>query len=580
MQTSSGRRKVVGKYHLIAEIGHGGMADVFLAVAHGAAGAAKLSVIKEPRPEIAADPDLLEMFLDEARLASRLNHPNIVQTHEVGQDGSRYFIAMEYLEGQPLSRVRSKLRGDGGMPLPMQVRVLADALAGLHYAHELADYDGTPLDVVHRDVTPQNIFVTYAGQTKLVDFGIAKASSSAVQTKTGVLKGKMTYMSPEQARGDKVDRRTDVYAVGMLLWEAISKQRMYKGLSDIALLSKVGAGDLIPIRDVAPDVPDALARILARAMAPAPEDRYQTAAEMQEALEHYLAESGERRSAAAISALMTDSFTEERARIQGVIEQELRKVEPRATAESLPRIDPGRLEGTPSRTDLAGPTRILESEGSAPSIRNAGSLTSANGMMLGPVEPTKPGPRKGVVFAAAAVVGALAAGAAFFSVQKPTEPESSQAAVAAAQAPQEPSSSTVALAVEVTPAEARVLLDDAVLSTGNYEGKLPRDGRVYKLRVEAPGYTSRVELVTPTKDVKLSIALEKDRTDTAPPPDSTASAAADSPSEKKPAYGRPWPTAPATTSAAPIAEKPADDGMKRQSAPKPSRTLDTENPYK
>src|SRR5215470_12868145 len=146
------------KYRLIAEIGRGGMADVFLAVVQGPAGFNKLVVIKKTRPELAQDPEFLSMFLDEARLAARLNHPNVVQTHEVGQDGERYFIAMEYLDGQALNRVRSLAKD---FPIPMQVRVISDVLAGLHHAHDLTDFDGSPLGVVHRDATPQNVFVTY-----------------------------------------------------------------------------------------------------------------------------------------------------------------------------------------------------------------------------------------------------------------------------------------------------------------------------------------------------------------------------------------------------------------------------------
>jgi len=210
---------VLGKYRLIAELGHGGMAEVFLAVAQGPAGFNKLTVIKQIRPQLADDPEFLSMFLDEARLAARLNHPQIVQTNEVGHEANRYFIAMEYLEGQPLNRVVNRV-GRERFPLAMHIGLLADTLAGLHYAHDLTDYDGTPLEVVHRDVTPHNIFITYEGQVKVVDFGIAKAMNSSSETKTGVLKGKVAYMAPEQARGEKVDRRADVFSVGVMLWEA------------------------------------------------------------------------------------------------------------------------------------------------------------------------------------------------------------------------------------------------------------------------------------------------------------------------------------------------------------------------
>ena len=160
----------LGKYQLIAELGHGGMAEVFLALAAGPANFNKLAVIKQIRPQFAEDAEFLTMFLDEARLAARLNHPNVVQTNEVGADDGRYFISMEYLEGQPLNRILSRMAQEQSaeLTLGMRVRIVVEALAGLHHAHELCDYDGTPLAVVHRDMSPHNVFVTYAGQVKVV----------------------------------------------------------------------------------------------------------------------------------------------------------------------------------------------------------------------------------------------------------------------------------------------------------------------------------------------------------------------------------------------------------------------------
>src|ERR1700722_16531169 len=182
MQSSSASASTLGKYRLIAELGHGGMAEGYLAVAGGPAGFNKLVVIKQIRPQLAEDPEFLGMFLDEARLAARLSHPHVVQTNEVGQEGERYFIAMEYLEGQPLNRIVHRLQKSGGLPLALHLKIVGDALLGLHHAHELVDYDGTPLSVVHRDVTSHNVFVTYDGQVKVVDFGIAKALNSSTET--------------------------------------------------------------------------------------------------------------------------------------------------------------------------------------------------------------------------------------------------------------------------------------------------------------------------------------------------------------------------------------------------------------
>ncbi len=197
----------VGKYRYIAMLAEGGMATVYLAVAKGQANFEKLVVIKELRDNLAVDPSFVQMFMDEARLAARLNHPNVVQTYEVGSDGDRHFIAMEFLEGVPYTRF-ARLRERVPAPLAIHVRVLADVLYGLHYAHELRDFDGKPLSVVHRDVSPQNVMMMFAGGVKVLDVGIAKAALAAEQ-RPDDFKGKLEYMAPEQALLEDVDRRAD-----------------------------------------------------------------------------------------------------------------------------------------------------------------------------------------------------------------------------------------------------------------------------------------------------------------------------------------------------------------------------------
>src|SRR6185436_17380332 len=218
------RAERVGKYRIIALLGQGGMASVFLSVVPGPVGVNKLLVVKLLREEVSHDEDFVAMFVNEARLAARLNHANVVQTYEVGVEGRQHYLAMDYLDGQPLHAVLRKA-GRSGVPLEVQVRILAEALAGLHYAHTLRDFDGTDLRVVHRDVSPQNIFVNYDGQVKVVDFGIAKAAGAASNTQSGVFKGKLSYVAPEQAGGDLVDARADVFSVGVMLWEAIARKR-------------------------------------------------------------------------------------------------------------------------------------------------------------------------------------------------------------------------------------------------------------------------------------------------------------------------------------------------------------------
>jgi serine/threonine-protein kinase len=264
------------------------------------------------------------MFVDEARLAARLNHPNIVQTYEVEEQQGHFFIVMEYLEGQPLSQTRSRLSRLGASLRDHQVRVLCDVLEALHHAHELADYDGRPLNVVHRDVSPHNVIITYEGIAKLVDFGIAKASDQSSQTRTGVIKGKLAYMSPEQAFGKPVDRRADVFAVGVILWEAITGRRMWMGNAEGAIAHRLSIGDVPKITEYVPEPPPILKAICERALAPRSADRYPTAAAMRADLENYLATLAQKPTARELGGIVGQAFSEERARLGSLIEEQMR----------------------------------------------------------------------------------------------------------------------------------------------------------------------------------------------------------------------------------------------------------------
>jgi serine/threonine protein kinase/ABC-type branched-subunit amino acid transport system substrate-binding protein len=317
---------VFGRYRLIADVGRGGMSDVYLAVTEGTEAAArfqKLLVIKMLKPELGEDSEFVSMFLNEARLAARLNHPNVVQTIEVGEAGGRYFLAMEYLEGQPLHRVLRHPEARARLGLDMRLHMLIQALAGLHYAHERRDYDGSPLDIVHRDVSPANLFVTYDGHVKLMDFGIAKARDSNSETRVGVFKGKAAYVAPEQARGETVDRRADVYSVGVVLWELLTGRRLWSGLTQIEMLRRVVAGDVTSPRSVDPRISAELEEICMKALAFSREDRYATAAELATDLEFFAQRTFPPVAERDIGSAVAAAFTEDRDRIRDVIESSL-----------------------------------------------------------------------------------------------------------------------------------------------------------------------------------------------------------------------------------------------------------------
>ena len=245
------------------------------------------------------------MFLDEARLAARLTHPNIVQTIEVGSEGSRHYMVMEFLDGRSLHRIVRRFATSRRFPVGAQLRVIAEALLGLHYAHELRDFDGQPLGIVHRDVSPLNVFVTFEGQTKVLDFGIAKSVDSSLETKTGVLKGRVAYMAPEQAWGQKVDRRADVYSAGVMLWEAAAGRRLWPGMNEVEILARILRESVPPLSVVRPDAPEDLEAICERALAKRPEDRYESCAELLDDLEAHLAARDDTMTVREIGALVS-----------------------------------------------------------------------------------------------------------------------------------------------------------------------------------------------------------------------------------------------------------------------------------
>jgi eukaryotic-like serine/threonine-protein kinase len=309
----------LGRYAVVATLGQGGMGTIHLAVAGGLGEFRKLLVIKELRRDLAANAKFVEMFMAEAKLAARLNHPNIVQTLEAGQDGDRYFLAMEFLDGQPLTEVLKRAPSEPCITLNMRLQMLCDVLAGLHYAHELCEFDESPLQIVHRDVSPHNVFVTYHGQVKVVDFGIAKAVDIDGCTSAGVFKGKFSYAAPEQVNGCTVDRRADVFAVGVMLWEVLSERRFAAGGVTEAAVDARLKGAEPRLAQVAPGVPAALAAICDRAIHVDPEQRYPSAEAFRADLAGYLAERGELTQPAELAEILRTKFATERSAMHRMI---------------------------------------------------------------------------------------------------------------------------------------------------------------------------------------------------------------------------------------------------------------------
>ena len=489
--------KYIGKYRLIAELGHGGMSDVYLAVAKGMAGFRKLLVIKQLRPNLAEDEEFLAMFLDEARLAARLAHRNVVATHEVGEDEGRYYIAMEYLEGQALKRILH--RAKDRFACSLHLHVVLEVLKGLHYAHEICDYDGTALGVVHRDVSPHNIFITYAGDVKVVDFGVAKALDSSTETSAGVMKGKLAYMSPEQAQGVDVDRRADVFSVGVILWEALAGRRMWEGENSSRIAERLIHGDIPDIRHAAPTVPNELASVCERALSCDVTRRYPTALEMRDELAAFVDGQRKRVSAEVLGRRVQKLFSDERLLMQTIIERQLNRIEASQEVDvpEVGMVTLGRMT-TRSRTPSS------RSEGGLDlSHSGSGAVASDKRVELGASRLWKGGVAVAITAAAAIVVVLLVSGEkGEVDVQTVTVLASAVPTFSA-----EPESREILLRISVRPTSAQIFLDGERLLSNPFEKSVRADQEMHQIRVQADGFTTETRDVRFDSDVLIHLAL-------------------------------------------------------------------------
>jgi serine/threonine-protein kinase len=275
-----------GKYELLSPIASGGMASVHLGRVVGMAGFERLVAIKRMHPHLLEETEYITMFLDEARLAARIRHPNVVATLDVAESEEGPFIVMEFIDGPPLSQLlKAHRKRDAVMPLDIALGIFSDTMTGLHAAHELRGADGEPLNLVHRDVSPQNIMVGRDGVARITDFGVAKANVRLSSTRSGFLKGKLAYIAPEQVRGEALDRRADVYAAGVVLWEILTSHRLFRAETEANLMWMLMQGADRSPREANPDVPEAIDAVCMKALAMEPEARFATAAEFEAAIE-------------------------------------------------------------------------------------------------------------------------------------------------------------------------------------------------------------------------------------------------------------------------------------------------------
>jgi serine/threonine-protein kinase len=404
---------------------------------------------------------------------------------------------MEYLDGQSMQALIGKVKR-ANMPLGVHLHVLCKVLAGLHYAHDLRDYNGTPLSVVHRDVSPQNVFICYDGHVKVVDFGVAKVAGTADRTAAGTFKGKIGYIAPEQLSGGNVDRRADVFSVGIMLWEALAQRRLTANETAATAVHKRLHGALPAVKTVNPNVPDELAAICEKATALVPDSRYLTAAQFMEALEGYIERADLRVDERELSALVSDSFAPERAKIKQIIEQQIGWASEGKTKIALPNLGPERsVAGSLSPPGLGG-----SSPPSFTATRPSYPASSKNRWVAitGSV---------GLVIVVALLIVRWTAG----SSTSPSASAAPAASIATAKivtpTTEAPSRPMVTLTIRVTPAKALVQLDGASLPSNPFHSAVPKDATLHKLTASAPGFTTEERLLQYDQDAIIDLVLKR-----------------------------------------------------------------------
>ncbi|HVW29376.1 MAG TPA: serine/threonine-protein kinase [Polyangiaceae bacterium] len=448
----------IDRYDLVAEIASGGMATVFLANLSGVGGFRRFVAIKRLHPHLAREQEFVEMFLDEARLAAGIHHPHVVPILEVGASERGYYLVMEYIEGDTLARLLARAATSGNrLPMAIGTRIVVEMLSGLHAAHELRDEQGNPTELVHRDVSPQNILVGIDGTTRITDFGVARAASRLSATRAGQLKGKIAYMAPEQAMGDPaVDRRADVFSAGIVLWEVLAARRLFKAENEAATLARVISEPIPDIREVNPRVDPDVAAIVMTALQRDRDARYPTCQDFGDDLEAAAQAAGALATPREVSAYVTSVIGQEIAQQREAVRAWLARSEP-SQGLAPDMTDSGHASLPPSRSSAPMMGVSGEKSGMVPTQREQPAAAAFD-------EPSPFASRRSktpVVIAVAAVIGfaivgllALAFGSGGHAGETPTthptptaeqKPASPPPPAATATAQPQPAASTAAV---------------------------------------------------------------------------------------------------------------------------------------
>ncbi len=482
----------LGRFELLMELSHGGMATLYLARMRGPQTFQKLVALKKIHDHLAKESEFVQMFLDEARIAAKIEHPNVASIYELGEADGSYYMAMEYVHGENLKDIiRASVQQRRLLPWTIAVKIAADTARGLHAAHELRNNDGNLLGVVHRDVSPQNILVSYEGHTKVIDFGVAYAAERISHTQDGTVKGKIAYMSPEQVAGKPVDRRSDIFSLGIVLFEALCFRRLFKKDSPTATMAAVSQAQVPTLLSIRSGLPPSLDRILHKALAVHPEDRFQTASDFAHALEGLLAEERKYLAQEDMASLVQTLFADKKAQR----DEEIRK------AASLPPGKPPTkstvMLAEPSGTGFTGGTSFLKKTQSS----NKALLVALIILGLGVVA-------TGVYFAAHAFKGdsrrpahkqKIAARA---DKSTPSSPGMDKSKDARHQA-------MVRVHVSVLPdgSNPTITVQGKKYRASDVDIFLKKDNQPVVIQAEAPGFNPKTGMVVPMKDLSTTIRL-------------------------------------------------------------------------
>ncbi|MBW2524905.1 MAG: serine/threonine protein kinase [Deltaproteobacteria bacterium] len=507
----------VGRYPIVGLLATGGMAEILLGKVFGPSGFERPVVIKRVLSHLARQQLFVDMFLDEARIVAGIHHPNVVHVQELGHDGDDLFLVMEYLDGESANVLLRRLRRlRKRLPYVLAAHIVAEACAGLHAAHELTDREGKQLGLVHRDLSPQNLFLTYSGQVKLIDFGVAHAADRVSRTEVGQVKGKFSYMSPEQGQAKPLDRRSDIFSLGIVLFELSTGRRLFYRPNELLTLRAICQDPLPRPSSIRRDYPPQLEGVVLKALSRDPANRFSSAAEMRRTLFHVMSNLEiDQNPSDALATIMGTVFRER----MGEKAEMMRRV---AAGTEVPEVPTAEVDidvVLPNATDRA----LGDSMGGGTPSTTGASVVAGDGELEPLLHRGRGGKRRRV--AAAVALGAAAIGTAGFvamlsggdgtesdanAVAAPTTPDTVAAApstTAEAERPLE----TVSIFVDSAPRGAKVTVAGKGHGKTPTEITLPRGAEAVEVVLERRGYERLVERVVPNVDTRLQLALKPQR---------------------------------------------------------------------